>query len=88
MLNIKKKSDHGVAIPEFSRSGETRTYPFGDLSVGDFIEIFVDHNKDWEQEVMFEHDIVFAWNNNSNDDKVFRHQPLLAERLIRIWRIK
>lgn len=88
MFSIKKKSDHGIEMPIFSRVHETKDYPIADLSVGDFLEIFVDHEKDWDLEVMYEHDIVFSLNNDVDDGKKFRHQPLLAERLIRIWRIK
>lgn len=88
MFKIHKKNDHGLEIPKFSREGERKTYPIADLLVGDFLEIYVDHDKDWETEVMYEHDIVYSLNHEATDGKAFRHQPLLAERLIRIWRIK
>jgi len=87
MFKILRKHEHKSEIPNFARAQEVSSYPFEDLSIGDFIEIFIDHDKDWEIEVMYEHDIVFSRNHESSDGKMFRHQPLLAERLIRIWRI-
>ena len=88
MFNIVKKEKHQMELPDFSRGSIDIVYPFENLSVGDFFEIFVDSEKDWDQEVMYEHDCVFARNHGSEDSKVFRHQPLRPERLIRIWRIK
>lgn len=87
MFKIFKHGKHEKEIPVFSRDVTPKHYPFDDLSYGDFIEVYVDHDKDWDQEVMFEYDLVFNRNHVATDSKIFKAQPLSAVRIIRIWRV-
>ena len=88
MFKIFVKHEHNLEMPDFSRAGEDKSYPFDELTVGDFLEIYIDDHKDWDQEVMYEHDVVFYLNEKAAGSKSFRHQPLRNERVIRVWPVK
>jgi len=68
-LDIVESAAHLFKEPNFARVQELSSYPFEELSIGDLIKIFIDHDKDWDIEVMYEHDIVFSRNHESSDGK-------------------